>query len=400
MTPDPLGGPPLDQMRIIRRIEVALRDMLFNHEMQLREAHALAKSLLPADDSDLPTIEQVSGILPPSPHPQRQNESSGLMKVLNHVGGFGDIYRCQWCGIQSGLQLPAFPHQPWCPTVTLRKRDDECARLRAQVEPLQAELRSVDHVLDRRDALAAFETRVDKILHLIRVASTTDPRAEIGKVEAQLTEARAQVEERKEIHRQLIALTREWQELKDENIELRAQVEAAETWIPHCKNCKRAITRIDLPAPEGPEMKGMHGWVHVGPPGVFCVVNPFDPDAGRPTVEPDDSLICQQWKRLDDARKLANRQLAEARAQMERLTQERDEVADELAKRLATTKTELVIAGVHAKALESAASTLRYLVGYLRCDEHWPVKSEHMAYLAGAEKALEAAAQPLAAKEQ
>lgn len=33
-------------------------------------------------------------------------------------------------------------------------------------------------------------------------------------------------------------------------------------------------------------------------------------------------------------------------------------------------------------------SSLRMLVSYLRTNEHWPVKSEHMAYLVGAERAI------------
>lgn len=55
--------------RGMRQIEVALRDMLHNFPGRLAEAHALAKSYLPSDDSDLPSIEEMCGMLSDEPPP-------------------------------------------------------------------------------------------------------------------------------------------------------------------------------------------------------------------------------------------------------------------------------------------------------------------------------------------
>jgi hypothetical protein len=44
--------------------------------------------------------------------------------------------------------------------------------------------------------------------------------------------------------------------------------------VIRCKHCGLPLNRIDLPAPEGPDRKGMHGWIHHGVSGpgsaVFC----------------------------------------------------------------------------------------------------------------------------------
>jgi hypothetical protein len=44
--------------------------------------------------------------------------------------------------------------------------------------------------------------------------------------------------------------------------------------VIRCKHCGLPLNRIDLPPPEGPDMKGIHGWIHHGVSGpgsaVFC----------------------------------------------------------------------------------------------------------------------------------
>jgi multidrug efflux pump subunit AcrA (membrane-fusion protein) len=63
----------------------------------------------------------------------------------------------------------------------LRDMGDHFTAQAQALERLTAELRSVDMVLDRRDALAPFDDRVDKILHVITLAKVNDPKAELSK---------------------------------------------------------------------------------------------------------------------------------------------------------------------------------------------------------------------------
>ena len=39
--------------------------------------------------------------------------------------------------------------------------------------------------------------------------------------------------------------------------------------VIHCRHCGLVLSRFDLPAPEGPYMKGMHCWSHMRI-GVLC----------------------------------------------------------------------------------------------------------------------------------
>jgi len=91
------------------------------------------------------------------------------------------------------------------------------------------------------------------------------------------------------------------QSLLDRLAAVERERDAANTWIPKCKHCHRAITRIDLPAPEGPYMKGEHGWIHVSPTGVFCPHNEQG-EIQLSTIEPEDSIICRMWETLDAQR--------------------------------------------------------------------------------------------------
>lgn len=109
----------------------------------------------------------------------------------------------------------------------------------------------------------------------------------------------------------------ERESLRAEVQRLTAERDAAVTWVPHCKNCGRAITRIDLPAPEGPDMKGMHGWLHVSPAGVFCPPYMENGEWKQPTVEPDDSAVCAMWQRLDAQRRQGEATLRALRAQIQ-----------------------------------------------------------------------------------
>jgi hypothetical protein len=64
----PVAGAPetgptwAEHWRIVRSLEVALRDLAWNVPMRLREAHELAVKHLAPNDSDLPTTAELSGM--------------------------------------------------------------------------------------------------------------------------------------------------------------------------------------------------------------------------------------------------------------------------------------------------------------------------------------------------
>lgn len=110
-------------------------------------------------------------------------------------------------------------------------------------------------------------------------------------------------------------------ELIEKVTALTADKEAASTWIPKCKNCGRAITRVDMPPPEGPTMQGQHGWMHVAPVGVFCP--PYRTERGEEFLQnvacPEDSIICRAWENLDDQRKQAEAHATTLAAELQKL---------------------------------------------------------------------------------
>jgi hypothetical protein len=64
-------------------------------------------------------------------------------------------------------------------------RDALRALLARQAE-LEGELRSVDQVLDRRNAFAAFGNRGDQVRALMKLADTNDPKGALAKADAML----------------------------------------------------------------------------------------------------------------------------------------------------------------------------------------------------------------------
>ncbi len=72
-SPLPAVTTPQETVQAIRDIEVRLREYLTNGAKHLERLHRDVCALLPADNSDLPTIEEVSGLLAApvrAPHPQ------------------------------------------------------------------------------------------------------------------------------------------------------------------------------------------------------------------------------------------------------------------------------------------------------------------------------------------
>ena len=67
------------------------------------------------------------------------------------------------------------------------------AQLLETIRQQASDLRAVDRVLDRRDALADIPNRVDKILACIRALHATDPKAELVKTLARLSYAEATI---------------------------------------------------------------------------------------------------------------------------------------------------------------------------------------------------------------
>ncbi len=78
------------------------------------------------------------------------------------------------------------------------------AQLLETIRQQASDLRAVDMVLDRRDALADIPNRVDKILACIRALHATDPKAELVKALARLSDAEATITELKAVVREFV----------------------------------------------------------------------------------------------------------------------------------------------------------------------------------------------------
>lgn len=147
-------------------------------------------------------------------------------------------------------------------------------------------------------------------------------RAAIESLGARAERAEAEVQrlqEEQETHVGLIDELVERAEHAEAEVQrLKEECDNLKTWVPSCKNCGRAITRIDLPPPEGPDMTGQHGWLHVSPPGVFCPPS-FKDGPIHGAAEPSDSAICRQWETLSEQRH-------KAEAEVQALMKERDSI--------------------------------------------------------------------------
>ena len=92
------------------------------------------------------------------------------------------------------------PNKCWGFSSTPLGPSAEVEALLARVRELEGELRSVDMHLDRRDALADYPIRLDKISCLLKLAASSDPKGDLAKAEAQV---RALAQERDEAGRLL-----------------------------------------------------------------------------------------------------------------------------------------------------------------------------------------------------